>query len=394
MGLRGISSYWLVLILGFAAPAAADPNLAPEPSFQPDRRVLEAISPANLCLTCIWSEALKTDRKIRADYPFLNLDGGAKIPVNQQPGLVAPEDASLPPKVREAAKSVFRVFSITDTQDLSFDDYEHNLKTYPFQYGQQRTIAEDLFRVCKERKTAKCPFPIGVSSATAFLAGDGAGKKLWTNGHVLRRAYQAIDPDFSKYDSLVAEGKLIAPFFIFNREGKLLKTPLDLTMKVARAPSGAEMKANNAAQDLVEIDLDRSIGTPLKIAAKPTAGQTIYRPGYPTCTGCDYTVDKGGSASRFPYTDSDGFRQFVSRGTSFPSTPANVATIIQAKDATDKKTLILSNNDSRQGFSGAPDLNENGEVVAVHFAFQPRRHPRDQRVQTTVSLSVRPPEWK
>ena len=302
----------------------------------------------------------------------------------------------VPPGVQADASSVFTVAVITD-------EHKSEIKEFDITGGKAEKLTKeilvgptnDLYNevqdvvltkeidYCKTFKVAnqkQCPLNTNIAMGTAFLALNG--HTLWTNAHVVVGNMKFIK-DFggtSIQDQIAHHQRL--GVFVFNKQHRLIVNPFVDKVQLLTAPAptlAAEVEHKFYAQDsdYVALSIPQDIGVPIKISNKKiTPGDEVYVLGYPACTGCTSssyeTSEPEDFADRSPRPNSDGKILRVSAGKVLNSSeleswlewffqiPHGSLTLWQ------NNRMYFYTADSQDGDSGAPVVDQRGEVYGIH----------------------------
>lgn len=287
-------------------------------------------------------------------------------------GFLSVSDPSIPPAVRESAKSVYFLSGLTSSfegaklqvklndgaylnsiqapekfwQKLQFDAcsisgakvctiFDRQLKGTAFVFKSQNTVATNFHNV---REQVSTEYRLSPASESHELRLRRIAKMPVTIGLV------APDEEPLLHSS---EATLRLDFATGNKSmmvaGELLENAVELRLL-----------------DYVEIVAPTRLGIPLKPAKKaPKIGDTLYLVGYPR-----KTTDR----AEFGKQDSNGNSQYIAVGKqismqNFEANSGQHLDPLRRRDYTEH--LLFTSMDCEAGFSGGPILNAEGEVVAI-----------------------------
>jgi hypothetical protein len=337
-----------------------------------------------------------------------------KTRVSSELGFKTLKDLSTSVSLAEAANSTFRVeivsedsprdVKIFDLASDEFKDFESKINSMPSEQISQPekvTVIKQIERCKRDHLESKCPLFLTFERATAFLAG-GDGSYLVTNAHVVDHYLKLKAASDNKTIVELLKEPQWVPLFLFDQDGKLVFDPYENPPAVIHygTPSALALLSGTGwyaeDSDYVVIKLPFSIGKPLKIAASKIKGETLYRLGYSSCTGCAKAPNKTDpelNRDRKPHSNSNGQDLYWTAGkdlgltetTHFLGLPPNYFELGH------KANWVFFSADSQVGMSGGPILNKNGEVIGV-FAGSKAKTKKDGTM-TVISRGVRPPEF-
>lgn len=299
----------------------------------------------------------------------LTLSQTAKLPITLKPGFYTADQDEVPAKVKQAAKSVFSLVILNEDESVYPEIFTHVLeekfRTWSQSQDNQTRRVAQVVKVyldkCREEGKALCRAPLSVGAiagGSGVLIGAG-GTELWTAGHVFEEPFRQALRRIGSGDvqDLVRMGKTFK-VLIFNSESRLVAHPYNNTVKLVYSASPSVVPRLNPEikTDNIRLELQKSIGPGLEIAAHIKPGENTYSVGYPSCTGC---TDKYGSAqerllsgTRFPHRDATNFDQQFTLGQ-----------VLGQED-----NLIVTNADAQGGMSGGATLDEEGRVIGINSA--------------------------
>lgn len=311
--------------------------------------------------------------------------------IQWQPGLGFhdPKSEQAPEGIRHAADSIFQIIAVTKWAKLSLDSIEKSVSSDEFRIlpSYIQSIDHYMLGRCREKHGVDCYYPVNLARGTGFLAGDSAGKRLWTNAHVAIPAIRAVYSDIKGFDEAVSKRNVTVPIFVFDRNHKLVGTVVNLNATYIDGPKESEISGAHFQFDYVELQLDRSLGTPIPIAKQPYVAPStpLYAVGFPTCTQCGDTDDN--AFPRKVYGESNGVDQYLSLGVDLKPSEELIGLLYKER-APLMQHVRLTNADAAEGMSGSPVLNANGEVVDILFSVNVIMHGLG-----VVSSRVRPATW-
>lgn len=289
------------------------------------------------------------------------------------PGFLTADDRSLPVAVKEACRSVFKLYSqggrfdktIDMTDALAISEEKEKLKS------DDNWWESSQLHFCEQMKIQSCPLFAQMGEGSAFLAGDQ--NTIYTDLHNFYEVLSAkvkmanassrseILKTLNQTPLLMAAGSAdqkpdfdpttnTARLNFFNPDPALF----DGTMSAMLNPLGR-------LSDIVELKAASAINTlPLKTAPqKPKAGEVLYLIGYPAETN-----DRQPTGGH----DSDGQSILVTVGkvmstqTWMQKTQNNIDPIVEILF---DQYMIFADFDCEHGNSGGPIVNGSGEVVGI-----------------------------
>lgn len=333
-----------------------------------------------------------------------------KPPFTTQLGFKRLSDPATPDFLKKAARSVFEIRTLSaespndltqlDLTDPKLKNVEAKIDANQDWDDKEKLIIKKQIQACRRNGSEKeCVVFFTIEKSTGFLAGYD-GSMLWTNAHVVERflKLRATLAKRSVPQQLKAEPRVA--IFLFDLNGHLVFDSFDnvanvvvYTDEISRvAQARGDWYAEDS--DFVGIKLDHPIGLPLKIGAKATFGQNLYRPGFPGCTGCASNPNQVNPMLNQPRgqgKDSSGQGPYWTSG----ETPSNERLmsfigIPGIENYFKMDQMVFFSADSQVGFSGGPILNESGEAVGVFSGSLPRKYGNEMVV---LSRGVRPPAF-
>ena len=289
-------------------------------------------------------------------------------------GFLRPDDPTLPQAVVDASLSVYKVIS----QGGRFNRTVHTNNLEQINGAQTEFSAEDKWwqkrqlQYCLRNAEVACPIFDQMGEGSAFLLNQKT--QLYSNHHTFTEVLSALAKEAGQIDRASLKQHLIglhlffeliddttpafdsnknnASLAFFNPDGGLLTGDI----KVMNTPLGR-------LSDVVRIDLDYEMGTPLRFSkVPPKIGETIYLIGYPMETTDRKLVGA---------TDSDGNSLRISRGKVIGLDDWKQRTGNNVDSSTEglfKQRMIFVDADCEHGNSGGPLVNAQGEVVGVFMA--------------------------
>lgn len=348
--------------------------------------------------------------------PFVahGFEGSNKAQISTELGFKTLQDASAPFFVEDVSKSVYKVQIVSEDSpndirvfDLASDEFKafeakvNSLPKEQLSSQEKITVLKQIERCKRDHLEKQCPILLTFERATAFLAG-GDGSYLLTNAHVVHR-YLALRAAIEKKTivELLKEPQWV-PIFLFDRNGNLIFDPYQNPPTIVRygIPSGLALTSENGwyaeDSDYVVIKLPIPIGKPLKIADSKTSSETLFRFGYPSCTGCleaPNKTDPNLNVDRKPYLNSNGQDLYWTAGRNLKLTETADILGISSSDFefSHKANWIFFSADAQVGMSGGPILNKSGEVIGVFAGSKPKI--KEDGSMIVISRGVRPPEF-
>lgn len=230
-------------------------------------------------------------------------------------------------------------------------------------------IPENRTRIqeCEAQSKSKCLTIIGDLQATGFLIEDG--RCLWTAAHIVDPFLFALNEvEFSELSRQQRQTTLLnypLPYDLYNSQGEKIfdssADPSGLKVYASYSPliSGSST-FGGFTSDGVKLCADRILGPALEPSREYSHGEELRIVGYP--------APSSSRGPRFQRPDSDG--------SSLYWTEAQVITAAEGQARvgednpisffrTEIDDLIVLSGDGREGMSGAPILNQNGQVVGL-----------------------------
>lgn len=307
-----------------------------------------------------------------------------------QVGFFDPRNPSIPAPLKQATDSVFEVrtafisdltnYSDVKIVDITSDAQKSSLlnfiNTLPQPYGEKdKTVMRAFVKKCEREGTKdQCVVPTSLNSGSGFITGSGS--TFWTNAHVIEKMLKskAVTNETQISDLLNSSNNM--PIFIFDKNGDLVFDGLEEQVKFKATPALTNLTAAEGNffaidSDYVAIDLQKTLGTPLKVAQhKSLSGERISIIGYPACTGCQAPegmdqieyIDRGSNMNAEDCLEkiTTGLVMSAENFGNFAQVNRSLINMI------DQEAFIASNADSQHGMSGGPILNQSGEVVGIH----------------------------
>jgi S1-C subfamily serine protease len=289
----------------------------------------------------------------------------AETPENKWIGFKAATDAAVPMKIRDAAKSVFRIsfpfgpFEILNLNDLS--DLDAIIK----KHADDDWILLQL-AYCRVQQIVKCPVSSKdqMGGGSAFVVRNS--RTLATNLHNLHPWINAVivNNDWNAHDIKSKLKNLVVPIILSDQNQNVVFNPIEALSSGAYQiefinddPRLFTKDINSrqllfALSDYIELQFKNEFNvSPLQIAQSSVADR-YYVVGFPGPT--DLFTKLGGG-------DSDGLHQMVSTGT---STPLELSTSPGTAIA-QKKYFTRITAPGYFGNSGGPVLNSEGKVAGI-----------------------------
>lgn len=298
-------------------------------------------------------------------------------------GLFPADSPEIPETIREIGASVFRLLIPMESQaekiDLSFFKASEYLKAVQERRASEiwKTAVRRQIEACLERMgfwprvgvgSAECRVSEVFAIGTGFVTGDGS--TLWSSFQTAKRGLGLLEN--IQAASAGTESATPWPVFVFDQKGQLVFDSLKEAFKPARFPAQAGKKyftfLSVPNEDYISWQLPRALGRPLAIASSsPRNKERIFLAGYPECTGCTDKPEDLRASDRSPYPNSDGQSLRFAIGTMAEKEdfttlrPLNIAEAYEFNDF----PLQWADLDGQIGCSGAPVLNEKGEVLGM-----------------------------
>ncbi len=289
------------------------------------------------------------------------------------PGFFRTDDPSIPPSVRAASKSVYKIISQGGQVDVILDMSDTNSVA-----GKKSRLNADgdwwralQIAECERDAVKSCPLFAQMGGGSAFLLNEQT--TLYTNLHNFYEVLSEHVISAKARDSSSIRRRLIGHSVFFGATNADQEPIFDPTTDRAwltlfnpdpRLYNGTKNSMTNGLgrlSDIIELSLGSKIAqAPLRTArAKPKAGDTLYLIGFP-----DRTNDR----NRVGAPDSDGKAMFVSVGKAM-----NTRTWIEKSqnhispfwEMLFERHMIFADFDCGHGNSGGPIVNSRGEVVGI-----------------------------
>lgn len=293
-----------------------------------------------------------------------------------EPGFMRVDDPRVPPAVREASKSVYKIIAqagdqgqrvVVDTVK-SFNDY--------------RAAEDNWERVqldtCINNSLRYCEIFENHVRGTAFTLGSGS--QLYANLHIFFDLVDMRVMSFAKPNqstASISEKLKIRPIFMALVDGKnnnifdsrKRQANFDLiwpSLSVLEKGYGVVTSMYGQIVDLLTIKLDKQLPNflmPSESVIPIGFGQTVYLVGFPTKTS---------DRTKLGAMDSDGVSKYVSKGKIVTfSDWAKRSIYLYTKEEQEimETNFIYYDADSIKGSSGSPLLDENGDVIGIHLGF-------------------------
>lgn len=310
----------------------------------------------------------------------------ADVPANSQNLKELKEDLgfynilsqNIPSAVVAAGPSVFeiRILSGEGPNDLVYADVTNGkgraksekIMKLTTMDEQSKLILVKQLEGCVREKIDKCPTMINYRG-TGFLEGDG--KTLWTNAHMLKAALETSARLSGQSTEDLIQKQAKVRVFVFDQNGEMVIDPFLDEVKIKKAPTKTFVADLNGTffsedSDFIALSLSKEIGKPLKAAEVPLAHNArIFLLGYPGCTNCQSAKDD--YVDRSPKPNSDGIGLKVTSGRILDqATVKDLIAIDFNSPSLNFDNILFYSADSHDGISGAPILNEQGEVIGIH----------------------------
>lgn len=217
---------------------------------------------------------------------------------------------------------------------------------------------------CKSKvvKLDACGIFVEFSKGTAFLAGEE--RQLWT---ALHNFSDLIDPQIR---SGVTEPKrIVLPFALLDSSGQVVYNSIENPAKIESINLSyfdlGEISRGNSCvamtKDWISLKLSKKIGDSLKLSpVLPTQDQKLYLVGFPK-----KTEDR--AAYQAGLVDSDGVSLYFTIG----KQRANIGGMLELEPCfkglgAEKGNILYVDGDGVNGLSGAPMVDDKGEVVGIY----------------------------
>ncbi len=279
---------------------------------------------------------------------------------------------SIPPQVRGAAASVFQVLvpspegkSLNTFQLPSpkFTELKKRFQNYKNMSITSRKMIAAQIDFCEQQSLKSCNIYLNAHAATGFSM-NGI---FWTNAHV-------VESYFDQLKDL--QGPLL--IFIFNQNNELILNPLMDPVFLQKLPAMNERAQQRGTfyseeTDFVGFRLPKLIAPSLRAAALNDSiklSHDLYMPGFPACTNChesSESQDSNDLLDRSPFPNSSGHGLHLTHGPilSLAAAASLLEIPLDSLTRLAGKGLMFLESDSRQGMSGAPILNSQGQVIGI-----------------------------
>lgn len=314
-------------------------------------------------------------------------------------GLLPFDASTLPPEVKTAANSVFRIVIHWDTafpyEKLDYAKASAHLQSYcsgeskDFIHTKNCEAVRKCFANLSPDSPEFCHVPY-LTGGTAWIAGKKDGRTvLLTNWHVLERQFApqlflavaiASRPAVERKQLL---RHLVPIFSLFNAKGELAydsttnpsapPSLVDLGDILGASFSSPEIKGiASLIEDYVAIEIPTDLGHALKVASQtPSAEDRAYAVGYPIRTSGRNVVSDGHQLYVSPgrFHSREQFMHLVTpliKPADKSNSEPEPDQLRLAKDyALPTRGFVYSNCDVVGGNSGGPLLNGRGQVVGM-----------------------------
>ena len=279
---------------------------------------------------------------------------------------------SIPAPVQQASSSVFRIVVPSfeghslNTFQIPSDAYSQFKKRFSnyknMDLASRKVIAAQI-QFCDQQKMHSCQIFLNTHTATGFMM-NGI---FWTNAHVVESYLDQLQN--------LQQALLV---FIFNQKDELVLNPYLNSIFLKKMPALNERAQQRGSfyseeTDFVGLETTKFLGPSLEMSPLQngtTSSEDLYIPGFAACTQCQkihVLSDSNDSLDRSPFPNSTGEGLRITKGPSLNLPEAAAALQISFESLTHLagQGLMFMDSDSRQGMSGAPILNGNGQVVGI-----------------------------
>ncbi len=290
-------------------------------------------------------------------------------------GFYLPTSTMIPTNIKQASRSIFRVivpnfegqslaqFEVPSAAYTAFKNRFYSYKN--IEITAKKTIAAQI-QFCDQKIISPCQIFLNTSSATGFMM-NGV---FWTNAHV-------VEPYFNEFE--LQKNKTSLLIFIFNQNDELVFNPLVDRISIYKLPNLNERAQQRNSfyseeTDFIGFKLAKNLAPSLRAASEENLqqdlNQNLYITGFAACTSCHESSDpsdSNDSLDRSPFPNSTGRGMQVTFGPSLnlSSAALKLGVPLPSLARLAGQGVMFIHADSRQGMSGSPILNINGEVVGI-----------------------------
>lgn len=287
-------------------------------------------------------------------------------------GFYSASHLSIPPQVRKASDSVFQII-VPNLEGKSLNTFQipsreytalkKRFLNYKNMSATSRKVIAAQIDFCDWQTLKSCDIYLNSHAATGFFM-NGA---LWTNAHVVE----------SYFDQLKNPQERLL-IFIFNKNDELILNPLVEPVFLQKLPvlnQRAEQRGTFYSEetDFVAFKIPKALAPSLQPVPDKNSillSQDLYIPGFPACTNChegSNSQDSNDLLDRSPFPNSSGHGLHLTHGPRLSLAAAASLLEIPLDNLTrlSGQGLMFLESDSRQGMSGAPILNSQGQVIGI-----------------------------
>lgn len=303
---------------------------------------------------------------------LLSMSGLAFAESSAHLGFYPLDHLSIPPQVRVASDSVLQIV-VPNPEGRSLNTFQvpspeytalkKRFINYKNMSATSRKMIGAQIKFCDEQNLKSCDIYLNSHAATGFIM-NGA---FWTNAHVVE---SYLDQLKNLNDRLL--------IFIFNKNDELILNPLVDPVYLQKLPALNERARQlgsfySEETDFVAFKIPKLLAPSLNAAPDKNStllSQDLYIPGFPACTNCSEALsgqDSNDLLNRFPFPNSTGQGLRVTHGPRLNLTAAaNLLGVpLDSLSRLAGQGLMFIESDSRQGMSGAPILNSQGQVIGI-----------------------------
>lgn len=246
-----------------------------------------------------------------------------------------------------------------------------------------------------------------ISLCTAFTTNNGL--KLWTDRHCIQKLQEFRKwPIVLQYNFFAGHGIALLDQYgkIVGKVNNALEMGIDPDTMPASLPEGFEnLSLKEQPVDYVGLKMSYSVAPALEIAEEPTEREVVWSIGYPSTTGSGtsgYSINKRDRGMGF---NADGSAKIAIGQTILRSTVESVFPLfgfnfdilnyLGPANSPYWPEARITTNDCTAGMSGAPMVNEKGQVIGIVSRCLDTKNGNkdDSKEYGTLTIITRPTEF-